>query len=419
MNRVGSKIFCKIDALTAVFQNCSIVDVLNAFEISHNLTQDYVEIFKSRFLTTYGYSGDFRMNIDYIGLQVHLMDVMQIFKKYDVDLIEEIDPYEFFCTNLPYIRIDMMGKALDQIRSMGVKIDDMIWQPLQGIPEGGAYHYTRMDFAYDLINYKPEFIHLCRAACELYKSENSGRVSLKGVEAGCSFTSKTGSEDTLYLGKGGGDRCLRMYDKKMQYVDGGIFDEDHVSYKVDGYLPDTWIRIELQCRREATIHKMIEGKNADFLGVFRFIYDHYAIRKGQGRYVPICEFWDDLFDWELIPTIIQNANYDSEYVDPIKRAENYIWGSASSSIMSIIGMYGPDAFLFELSKLFEYWQMQSDSKSMKMRAEKVVQRCLASNHGILPKYLRLRSDGKYEFTFKDDIMKQPYFKELDFKELKL
>lgn len=418
MDRVGSKIFCKIDALTAVFNNCSIVDVLNAFEISHNLTHDYVEIFRSRYLTTYGYSGDFRMNIDYIGLQVHLMDVMQIFKKYDIELIEEIDPIDFFSTPLPYIRIDMMGKALDQIRSMGVDIDTMIWQPLTGLPEEGVYHYTRMDFAFDLIDYKPEFIKLCRAACELHHDESTGRVSLQGVQGGCLFTSKTGSEDTLYLGKGSGDRCLRMYDKKRQFVDAGNYDVDHVPYcKTDMIgepaLPESWIRIELQCRREKTIHGLLFGDNASFMGVFRYIYEHYAIREGQGRYVPVCAFWDDLFDWQLIPTIIQNAKSVSEYVDPVKRAENYIWGSASSSIMSIIAMYGVDAFILQLCRLFEYWQTQRESKSLRLRAEKVVDRCLASNYGLLPKYLRQRSDGKYEFTFQDEIMKQPYLKDMD------
>lgn len=412
MDRVGSKIFCKLDALTAVFQNCSIVDVLNSFNISYKLTQDYVEIFRSRYITTYGFSGDVRLNLDYIGLQVHVFDVLQVFKKIDIQFIEDIDPYDFFNTSLPYIRVDMMGKALDQVRSYGVDIDSLVWQPLQGIPEGGAYHYTRMDFAFDLIDYKPEFIKLCRAACEVYKSP-TGRVSVMGVEAGCSFTSKTGSEDTLYLGKGAGDRCLRMYDKKRQYVDGGIFDDKHVPYKVDDHLPDSWIRIELQCRREKTIHGLLFGDNASFLGVFRYIYDHYAIREGQGRYVKVCDFWDDLFDWSLIPTIIQNANTVDEYVDPVKRAENFVWGSASSSIMSIIAMYGPDAFILQLCKLFDFWQHQDESKSLKLRAEKVVDRCLASNFGMLPKYLRLRSDGKYEFTFYDTINQMPYMKDLD------
>lgn len=418
MDRVGSKIFSKIDALTAVFNNCSIVDVLNAFEISHKLTQDYVEIFKSRYLTTYGYSGDFRMNIDYIGLQVHLMDVMQIFKKYDIDLIEQIDPYDFFSTPLPYIRIDMMGKALDQIRSMGVKIDDMIWKPLSGIPEDGVYHYTRMDFAFDLIDYKPEFIQLCRSACELYKSDSTARISTSGNMGGVSFTSKTGSEDTLYFGKGSGDRCLRMYDKKRQFVDAGSYDLDHVPYKktdVFGQtsLPDSWIRIELQCRRETTIHGLIFGDNASFMGVFRYIYEHYAIRQGQGRYVPVCSFWDDLFDWQLIPTIIQNANTVSEYVDPVQRARSYIMVSASSSLMSVLAMDGVEAFIIQLCKLFEFWQTQNESKSLRMRAEKVVDRCLASNGGLLPKYLRHRSDGKYEFTFKDELMQMPYLEDIN------
>lgn len=111
--------------------------------------------------------------------------------------------------------------------------------------------------------------------------------------------------------------------------------------------------------------------------------------------------------------IIQNANTVSEYIDPVKRAENYVYGSASSSIMSIIAMYGYDAFLIELCRLFEYWQTQTDSKSLTQRAEKVVDRCYASNGGLLPKYLIKRPDGKYEFSFYKDLLKQPYLKELD------
>lgn len=398
-NLVGKHIYHKIDALSVVFENCSMIDVLNTFGLIELISPDFLQIFGSRYLTSFGYNSDLRLNFDGIGLQVHTKECMDAFGIRDMDLLEMIDPYEFFSKSLAYIRLDMMGQALDYVRSMGVKIDELVFKPLPGLREGSAYHFTRVDFAYDLINYAPDFIKLCKAACELYQSSQR-RISVAGIKSGVTYKSSSGSEDILYLGKGAGDRCLRIYDKKLQFENAKKYTPEFCNYydidSVTGekVMPESWIRIELQTRREHICHGLLYGENASFLSIFRFIYDTYAIREGQGLYQPVCEFWHDLFNWDEIPVIIQNAKYVNEYNDPVARAKKYVEEIALIPLLTTISSMGFKAFILYIQEIYKRMQLSTIAHERR-RASRVVTNLLLSNHSVLPEHIYNRN-GVYE-----------------------
>lgn len=402
-NYNGSSAICyKIDAVTIVFENCSFVNVLDAVGLSDFLTPDFVQLFSSRYLSSYGYAADVKMSFDGIGLQSRVHEVLNAFDLKNIDLIDSIDPHEFFEKKLGYIRLDMMGKALDYVRSRGIDIDNWVFKPfLDQLPEGAAYHFTRLDVAYDLLDYKPEFIKLCKAACHLYQSDEH-RISCAGINSGTTWSERNGDQDTLYLGKGSGDRMLRIYDKKLQYVQSGKYYSDCPYFfenNITGekLLPNSWIRIELQCRREKQCHNILYGENASFLGIFKYIYETYAIRQGQGRNVPVCEFWDDLFDWEIIPTIIQKTNY-CIYIDPYQRASKYVSEIALGPILQVIAQIGFKAFIIMIEQAFQSMQIAGSGSSDRRRFDRIMGKILIANHNKLPAFVyKNKRSGVYYF----------------------
>lgn len=402
-------IMTKIDALTIVFNNMSFVDVIKSIGISEILSPDYVELFNSRFLTSFGYGSDLKMTWNGIGLAAHTSDILTVF---NCNTIELLDYYaeDVMVKPLPYIKVDMMGQALDYVRSLGVDIDSMVFKPLT-VPEGAGYHYTRLDFAYDLLNYMGEFVDLCKAACSLYQNENH-LIHTAGSCAGTTFSSRGGDQNTLYIGKGGSNFMLRIYDKKMQYERSGKYVTDCPYFGVDDItgeriLPKTWVRVELQTRRVEGAHWIVSQENSSFLTIFRYIYEKYAIKEGTGRNVPVCQFWNDLFDWDLIPTIIQNAKCVKVDNNPFNRAITYFENTALGTITLLASCMGPDAFFAYVNNLLAMLQ-QSDTGQL--RFNRIRQKILESNNGLYPAYFEKKSSGLYQITrFKTDDDYQPHF----------
>lgn len=337
-NRTGSIIY-SIDTISIVFNNCSIVDVFNSLHLPYESDPDYDRMLADSFYRASGYSSDLVINYCGCGLQIHAKDIYAYYT--NLDKVIEEDVSVFSTLKWPYIRLDAMGGALDNLRSLGFDVEQVIMSPLD-VPEDGSYHYTRCDFAFDLFDYAPMFIDDIREAARLYGGRPSFDspyvVWCNGFARGIGFSSRTGDQDTIYLGKGSGDRCLRLYDKKLEQ--GSSYNADKFKfYGQLGYLPESWIRIELQTRRDVG-QLLIDQSKGDALSIFRFIYDHYGIREGQSVNNPVCKIWLDLFDWDVIPRIIQNANCVTVYYDPVDRAETYVDLVATSSIVRLVANYG-------------------------------------------------------------------------------
>ena len=199
------------------------------------------------------------------------------------------------------------GQGLDYLRSKGVDVDNRLRQQpavneLTGRP---VMHPTRADFAFDLVNYAPEFLDLCLD----HLSHYSQWVPLCGQMAPIKFSVRTGDQKTLYLGSPRSDKLLRIYDKKMEQSDRyGNLKSSPVDYDVE-----SWVRVEYQTRN-AESHRMLYGEG-DYLSIFRFIYDRYTFKAADGS---PADFWLNLFDWEKIPAIIQNAKWVSSPLDKEK-----------------------------------------------------------------------------------------------------
>lgn len=303
-------IFYKIDWSTIMFSNISLSLISEIFDLG--LSSDFSSIFSSRYLVCpAGLGTSYCIRYNGILFQLPYYELVYGIEK----SIEELTEYDLLNFNFDKIRMDISASGLDYLRNKGIDIENLFRSELanESLDNGFEYHFTRIDYAFDLINYKPEFLKRCYAMCSAYES-GKGRVTcgagLQGKDdgsvGGLKWSYKCGSENTLYLGSPGSEKLLRIYDKKLEYESKNKYASE-CPYKVNGELPESWIRIEFQHRNETLL--LAENYSAE--SVFKYIFKRFAIKNGQGdhRYTKICDDWLNLYDWSKIPAILQNANF--------------------------------------------------------------------------------------------------------------
>jgi hypothetical protein len=182
------------------------------------------------------------------------------------------------------------------------------------LPDGGSYHFTRCDWAFDFINYKPEFVDCLIDHINTHKLP-SERVPLASTKGAISCKVVTGGQKTVYLGSPQSDRMLRVYDKRMQYVN--LQTNTYTKLNPFGD-PDSWFRIEWQTRNmfaNNLVHGVDEqGRPADFKSILKDIFTRYAFADGtidnNHTTRPVVDFWNSLFNWqELESRIVLNQKY--------------------------------------------------------------------------------------------------------------
>lgn len=239
---------------------------------------------------------DNRFNFTYNGITLETADFSFYGKEINVSL---------FDVTVPKIRLELSGSGLDFLRSRGFDVDMYVKYPID-LPEGGAYHFTRVDYAFDFINYCPEFVD-CMIDHIYHHKLPSERVPVLNLPGGIKVKLVTGGQKTIYLGSPQSDRMLRVYDKRMQYVDLGTG-----AYKKDNPYgnPDSWFRIEWQCRNQfanSLIRSDLEHKH-----ILKDIFERYAFSDSNSdkRSRRPVDFWLKLFDWsDVEKRIVQNAKY--------------------------------------------------------------------------------------------------------------
>lgn len=301
------KVYCKIDWLTVMFFDCSMNHVLKWLHMDNCIT----DFCSSAYQQSRGYDEVFKFMYNNIMLETSSFN----FYGQDVDV-------SIFDVIVPKIRLELSGSALDYLRSTGIDMNEYrLVKPI--LPDGGTYHFTRCDFAYDFINYKPEFVDRMIEHINIHKLP-SERIPLASTKGAISCKVVTGGQKTIYLGSPQSDRMLRVYDKKMQYVDlgTGVYKKDNPYGN-----PDSWFRIEWQTRNKFAnnlVHGVDDnGVPADFKSILKDIFDRYAFADGTVKRDRNCvEFWLDLFNWEdLERRIVQNAKY-VEFSTPEERCIN-------------------------------------------------------------------------------------------------
>ena len=339
-------IFTKLDWYTAMFNNCSILEIFKIFHIEPCV--DLMEVFARHYENSRGYSMDYVFDFGGIRIYADSDSVLSTFCTDDLDMIE--DPISVFNTAFRAIRVDISGGGLDTLRAYGYDVDKIFSTPLE-LPEGKSYHLTRADFAFDLVDYMPTFLDENIKLCREFAQE-SGRVLVQN-SATMKYSIRVGDQKTLYLGSPRSDAMLRIYDKKLQFEQANKF-QSQCPYRVagTGALPQSWIRIELQTRKSKVMPLLYDY---DMLQRFQYIYDHYGIRPAVKE--PVSDVWRDLFDWATISdVIIQNANPLTAYKTIIEKADRFVKNGAYSSIVTLIACFGWNAFRNMIDTQFERLQ---------------------------------------------------------------
>jgi len=283
----SSRLCCKIDWLTVMFKNCTMRDVLKWISMESAIP-------------------DFMENI---SLQTRGLDQKYIFMYNQIKL--EAPTLIFygvpenvciFDLVVPSIRLELSGGALDYLRSCGIDPNALRYKVPVSSCDGMSWHFSRCDFAYDFINYSAGFVDVLIDFIE-HNRLPSSRVPLSGTSSAVSATVRTGSEKTVYLGSPQSDKLLRVYDKRMQYVDlaTGVYKKDNPYNN-----PSSWFRIEWQTRNRFA-DGLVRNVEADSLHILRLIFDHYAFAKAdfdnrRGVRPPV-DFWLNLLRWEDIKAI--------------------------------------------------------------------------------------------------------------------
>lgn len=299
------KIYCKIDWLTVMFFDCSMNHVLSWLHMDDCVS----EFCAAAFQQSRGYDEVFKFIYNGVMLET------SSFNFYGEDMSVSI-----FDTVVPKIRLELSGSALDYLRSIGVDMDSYRFVKPR-LPDGGSYHFTRCDWAFDFINYMPEFVDQLMDHINEYKLP-SGRVPLASTNSAIGCRMITGTMKLVYLGSAQSDRMLRVYDKRMEQTN--LNTGTYVKPNPYGD-PDSWFRIEWVTRNKFA-NDLVQDATQEPKNILRMIFDKYAFANGtennHNKQRSVVDFWLKLFDWKDIESrIIQNAKY-VEYESPDEKLIN-------------------------------------------------------------------------------------------------
>lgn len=303
-------LFFKFDWYSAVWDQISVNEVAQYYQLPSLFSEDVNKVFE----TNIG-------SIDYIGYDWNGVKffVDKLSYKEIPDSIK-LEKGLFFC-KFPKVKIDLSGTALDWLRANVFNhkyIGDLdnflrIRLPIIDYDSKGRPifrgHVTRTDAAFDFVNIKDAQFHQMFKWCKDWDDDHD-RILIRGMPGGIKFEVHCGSRKTLYLGRTTSTRLLRIYDKKNQYYDQdtNIWKYEIGDYRLPYDHPNSWWRLEYQCRREdaeTILYQQLGQDNLEeyatnLLGV---IFDRYAFRdpdqKINHQEARVLDFWEELApDWD-------------------------------------------------------------------------------------------------------------------------
>lgn len=224
-------------------------------------------------------------------------------------------------------------------------------------------HFTRIDFAFDLLNYRSDFLKQCISWCDNPENHTAtGRLRMMCGQP-MVYEVRGGAVKTLYLGSPTSDRRLRIYDKKHE--------QGNLLERSDFPDCDSWIRIEWQLRNAKAngYHfQQITDVREFYLAVFKQLFDTYKFAEPKGRALVPCDFWLNLWNWEEIETIIQNAGF----VNPsdIERGIEDAYNNAIKKLAELLPVShrSPDDVLSDLNTYVEQINHPKDYEQLKRQA---------------------------------------------------
>lgn len=342
-----------LDYFSHIFNNCTLRDVAEWLNIPDALP----DFLNNAFSVPTARMMYFCYRYNHVKFFVPFLSIQKV--KMSVD----IESQEIFDLVFEEVKIDISGDGLNWLRvkyrEIGMaETPDEYLRKLPDIKRKNTEtHITRCDIAFDLIDYNRAFLDDCVAYVQVLQEMGVSRIATGGVGGMKAEVHSGTDQKTLYLGTTQSDNMLRIYDKKLQYTDvrSGTWKKP-CPYGDD---VKSWIRIELQLRNKQA-HSVLYGSsdltfNEWAFTVFKFIYQRFAFMdkdydltyRSGGK---VEKFWSALYEWDKLPSLIQNINCIQPVTPMRERVKNYVEEIAYTSNFSYIAVNGVSGFVDMLNE---------------------------------------------------------------------
>lgn len=273
----------KFDAYSAVWKNSCLDTVCNWYGFLDVMDGFYDDVIPKFTAYVYGTYANITFN-----------DILISVPSYEFGLVKsedrDIRTFEF-----SYIRVQMMGQALEFLRDLGIDVDGET-SVLRKFNEN--CNPTRVDFAFDFVNYCTSIDNDIFVKFDNFTKNStrnlseSGRLCIHGHKSGIGYTKRIGSsERTIYIGSPTSDRLLRIYDKYLERksANNGVFADTSFGNPADVF---DWTRIEWQLRNESAL-KYLYAPKFTFMGVLNEIYSFYNIyaKSNGNKFTSWLDWW--------------------------------------------------------------------------------------------------------------------------------
>ena len=372
VNDQSAKIRFLIDTYSSVWKDCSVRTILHFLQLDGCL-DDFIG--SGHRVTDAVYSTSLKLRYRDILLEIPYFEYLAI-KGPD----GELDPEKFKDHKFSSIRLHISGTGLNQLRQIGINCEEYFRVSPEDLDL--PFHVTRVDIAFDFVNFKPEFIDQCfRFLDDPKKLTPSGRLAVVALPGGMSFKTVRGDQKTIYIGAPTSERYLRIYDKLLERTksNGGVFNDLDFDGKTTGI--KSWTRIEWQLRKEKAARILYSDDTGMDLSIFylkilREIFEFYSFRdceltSSRDDHIEVAEFWKTFFNWQEIEKLNQSVILYNK-IDPLQKNKNFIEGIARKQLLTYVMLYKESGLLLFLRDAFnDLMQPKKDPVSEQIRKKKL------------------------------------------------
>lgn len=401
--RFPTRIVAKVDWFTAMYYDCSIIDVCKVYDLDKYLTVDLLKCYEDRYICETNLGKQIVLQIA-PGIRCEVK-ISLLEKELRIFNSENISYVDLISGKLPSIRFDISGSGLEYLRSIGYDVESRFVVPtyvcdpegnmMCQAPSGGRMKITRIDIAFDLLNFTEDFFETCVGLIYQYGDRDSARMHMGEDDKCCSkkaYSIRQGRDRTIYLGSPSSDMLCRIYDKGFQFKYGKASIADYPYKTEDGIIPESWIRIELQLRglsKKCRPDELLHYSKGDYSKMLSYWYYHFALCSQKGS---VAESFAAFFDWSYIPAIIQNANYIQVPFTKSERVKRFGYRNLTG-LLEALSLMGREFFLSWVSDAWLDLQHSNDL-SDKLRVSHIKQRMLLDDNSM-PPYVEVNNKGEW------------------------
>lgn len=350
-----------IDTVRIHFVNFSLGEIFKAFQLTDYVDDSLVDFLKSRHNST-----DHSVRVvvfSVLGIRIaiptyclgeyfsHYMFPYATLDSYQTEYAEVTASREFMNKSIDKIEIYMGGSCLRNLRRKGIPIDDLFFNGITcDLTKCQTVHFSRCDFAYDLINVFPDFLPKFYDLCDKCGDKENGFLSVyrpnKSTQMKYMLYNIGGFG--LTLGKHNGNKhFLRVYDKLREIA----IKDNYEDYDYFGEGKSTiysWTRLEFQAGRDVADQLFLQNAGLTlhqrYCNVFKYIKDTFTVNNGhlhnnkdKGH-----DIFDNLIDWSQcngltkIVYFVQSVDYETLLQQKVV--------SNLSTCLAYVLCYGKEAF---------------------------------------------------------------------------